>query len=162
MKQENVNKKEILANINPIIEHIAAKLDLTVLEINFVKESGNWHLRIFIYSSKHPISHQDCENITKGLGDYLDELIPVQYYLEVSSPGTDRKLKSPKEYNIFKGKKVEVKLKGPTEENLKNFQAKILEYTPDHKLKVEVLDNNKILSLEDKNISTIRLIHEND
>ena len=30
--------------------------------------------------------------------DFLDELIPVKYYLEVSSPGLDRKFKTEKEY----------------------------------------------------------------
>ena len=33
----------------------------------------------------------------------MDELIPVKYYLEVSSPGLERKFKSDKEFLIFKG-----------------------------------------------------------
>ena len=161
MKQDNFNKKEILANISPIIEHVAAKLGLTVIEISLVKEAGNWFLRIFIYSSEHSISHQDCEAMTKGLDDYLEQLIPFHYYLEVSSPGTDRKIKSPKEYNIFSGKKAEIKLKKPLDENIKIFKAKIIEHTPDGKLHVETLEDNMSLILEDNNISTVKLIHEN-
>ena len=161
MKQDVANKKEILANITPIIEHVAAKLNLVVIETSFVKEAGDWHLRIFIYSNEHSISHQDCESMTKGLNDYLDELIPVHYYLEVSSPGTDRKIKSSREYNIFSGKNAEIKLKQPLENGMKVFKAKILEHTPDGKLKVENLDDKNILILEDKNISGVKLIHEN-
>ena len=48
------------------------------------------------------------------MSDFLDELIPVKYNLEVSSPGLDRKIKSDKEYVIFEGKLVNVKLKKPS------------------------------------------------
>lgn len=160
MKGENINKKEILSLINPVVENVANKLKLIIVEINFVKEAGSWHLRIFIYNENRPISHQDCENLTKNLNNYLDELIPVPYYLEVSSPGTERTLKSPREYSIFKGKKAEIKLKQPINDNLKLLQAKILDYTQDHKLKVEISDSCQIICLEENNISRVKLIHE--
>jgi len=73
----------------PVIENTAMRYNLIPLEVSFEKESGHWFLRIFIYSSDHPVNHSDCEHITRGLGDLLDELIPFKYYLEVSSPGLD-------------------------------------------------------------------------
>jgi len=111
--KEHLNKREIIEKLTPVVENTAMRYGLIPLEISLEKESGHWFLRIFIYHPEHPVSHEDCVNITRGLGDYLDELIPFKYYLEISSPGVDRKLKSEREYVIFKGKDVVVKLKTP-------------------------------------------------
>ena len=107
--REHFNKKEILEKLVPVVENTAMRYNIIPLEVSLEKENAHWFLRIFIYSPDHPVSHQDCENITRGLGDFLDELIPFKYYLEVSSPGLNRKMKSTREYVIFKGKNIIVK-----------------------------------------------------
>lgn len=106
-----VNKIEINKKIMPVIERAVEDKGLMLVEADFLKESGHWLLRIFIYNPNAPVTHDDCTVITRMLADHLDELIPVAYSLEVSSPGLERKLKSEKEYEIFKGKKAKVKLK---------------------------------------------------
>lgn len=106
-----VNKHEVNSQIMPLIEKIVKDHDLILVEADFVKDGGRWRLRIYIYHPQRPITHEDCENISRTVGDYLEELVPTAYSLEVSSPGLDRKLKSEKEYYIFKGKKAKVKLK---------------------------------------------------
>lgn len=153
---EDINKKDVLAKVTPVIEEIARQQNLIVLEINFVKESGRWNLRIFIYSQDHSITHVDCENLTKSLGSYLDKLISVPFYFEVSSPGIERKLKSSLEYDIFKGQKVEIKLK-QEQEGFKKFLAKIIEYNAAVGLKVQSIDSNKILEIKEENISSVKL-----
>lgn len=95
----------------PVIEKAVEENGLTLIEADFTKESGQWTLKIFIYNPENPITHEDCTNVTKALNDYLDDLIESPYSLEVSSPGLERKLKSEKEYDIFKGKRAKVKLK---------------------------------------------------
>ena len=97
---QQFNKKQVIEKIMPVIENTAMRHNLIPLEVSFEKENGHWFLRIFIYSTDHPVNHNDCEHMTRGLGDLLDELIPFKYYLEVSSPGLERRLKSPKEYLI--------------------------------------------------------------
>lgn len=156
VNKENINKKEILNKVNPVIEKVAGDLGLIVLETNFVQESGKWHLRIFIYNQDHTITHTDCESLTKNLSSYLDELISMPYYLEISSPGIERKLKSPMEYNIFRGKKAEIKLKQP-QDNLKKFLITIIEYNSVTGLKVQVLDTEKEMNIKQENISSIQL-----
>lgn len=159
MTKDEINKKEILAKISPIIDKVGDNLNLVVLETDFIRESGIWYLRIYIYSEDHPISHTDCENFTRELGDWLDTLIPVPYYLEVSSPGIDRKLKSVREYNIFRGKKIEIKLKRPLEDTRK-LQARIIKYTSEDGLEVENISTGKTIYIKDDNISSARLIQE--
>ena len=93
MKQD-VNRHEILEKITPVIENTAVRYNLVPIEIEFVKENHRWFLRIYLYSYDHDITLDDCEKVTRSLNDFLDELIPVKYYLEVSSPGIERPLKT--------------------------------------------------------------------
>lgn len=158
MKNVNINKKEILKTISPVIEKVSAELGLIPLEIDFSKEAGRWYLRVYIYNNEHPISHKDCENLTKGLEDYLEQLIPVNYYFEVSSPGTERRLKSPIEFEIFSGKKVCVKLRQPLESGLKNFIAKIDGYSSENGVSLKIVDTDEKIEIQEKNIASIRLV----
>lgn len=157
--RDGVSKRDILAKVTPLIDKVVTDLGLIPLEIDFIKESGRWFLRIFIYSSDHPISHEDCEAVSRKLNEYLDELIDVPYYLEISSPGLDRKLKSPKEYIIFKGNDVKIKLKQALEDGTKTFSAKLLDYAPQTGLKVKMLDSDKIINISESNINFIQLIY---
>ena len=92
-------------------------------------KNNRYYLRIFIYSTTHKVTHLDCEKISRSLGDLLDELIPYKYFLEVSSPGLDRKFKSNKEYIIFKNHDVIVKLKNQIDETAqKTLEVKLLDY----------------------------------
>ncbi len=158
-RKDNVKKREILDKTIPVIENFIQQAGLVLVEVDFVKESGHWFLRIFIYSVERPITHNDCENLTNNLDGYLNELIDIPYYLEVSSPGADRKLKTTFEYNIFRGKKVEIKLKKELENGIKVFIARLLDYSDESGLEVQVLshDNNDILVLDKSIISSVKL-----
>ncbi len=57
------------------------------------------------------ISHADCERVSQQLSVILDveELIPgPEYVLEVSSPGLDRQLRKPAEFERFTGRLVKI------------------------------------------------------
>ncbi len=152
--KEHFNKRELIETIEPVIENTAMRYGLIPLEIAFEKENNKWFLRIFIYSNDHNVSHLDCENISRSLGDMLDELIPFKYYLEVSSPGLDRKFKSEKEYIIFKDHDVIIKLKNSIPEtNLKTLTAKLKDYNQSYGIKV-IFENQEITIPMDKIHST--------
>ena len=126
-KNEHFNTREILAKIQPVIDNTLMRYDFIPLEVDLVKESQRWFLRIFLYSYTKPVTLDDCEKITRSLDTFLDELIPFKYNLEVSSPGLDRKLKSEKEYSIFAGKTIDIKLKNVIDDSGdKHFKAKLL------------------------------------
>lgn len=128
MKQE-INRHEIMAKITPLIENTAMRFGLIPIEIDFEKENHRWYLRIYLFSKERGVTLEDCENVTRSLNDFLDELIPVKYYLEVSSPGLERKFKSDKEYLFFTGKNISIKLKEPLEgENDNIFRANLIDY----------------------------------
>ena len=147
--KEFLNKRELIETITPVIENTAIRYGLIPLEILLERENNRQFLRIFIYSPDHSVSHLDCENMSRGLGDMLDELIPFKYFLEVSSPGLDRKFKSEKEYIIFKGHDVIIKLKNSVDGiNSKTFEAKLLDYNEAFGIKIELDGKEFIIPME--------------
>ena len=157
MKQE-INRHEILEKITPLVENTAMRFGFIPVETEFVKENHRWFLRIYLYSKEKDISLDDCENITRSLSDFLDELIPVKYYLEVSSPGLERKFKSEKEFLIFKGRRISVKLKQALDgETEKIFKGEILDYDTNSGLKFFRFDDGKELLIEKNNIQSAKL-----
>lgn len=73
------------------------------------------------------VSHRDCEAVSRQLSVILDaeDLVPGgSYVLEVSSPGLDRKLTRPADYERFAGRMAKISLNEPVE-NSKFFQGRL-------------------------------------
>ena len=157
MKQE-INRHEITEKITPLIENTAMRFGYIPIEIEFVKENHRWFLRIFLYSSEKDVTLDDCENVTRSLSDFLDELIPLKYYLEVSSPGLERKFKSDKEFVIFKGRRISIKLKEPFEgETERIFKGELLDFDENNGVKFFRFDDGKELLIPRSNIQSAKL-----
>ena len=91
---------------------IAEKHGCELWDVEYVKEAGNWFLRVYI-DKPEGISISHCEAISHELDPILDEkedLIPGSYTFEVSSAGAERRLRGPSDYERFAGRLVEVKL----------------------------------------------------
>jgi len=157
MKQE-VNRLEILQTITPLIENTAMRFNLIPIETAFSKENHRWYLRIFLYSKERDITLDDCEHVTRSLEVFLEDLIPVKYYLEVSSPGLERKFKSEKEFIIFKGKRISLKLKEPLDgETEKIFKGEILDYDVNDGLTFFRFEDGNELHIPKSNIQSAKL-----
>ncbi len=157
MKQD-INRFEVLEKVTPLIENTAMRFNLIPIEIEFVKENHRWFLRIFLYSYDHDITLQDCENVTRSLNDFLDEIIPVKYSLEVSSPGLERKFKSDKEFLIFKGRRISIKLKQSLEgESEKIFKGEIIDWDDNEGLTFFRFDDAKEMLIPKSNIQSAKL-----
>ena len=157
MKQD-INRHEILEKITPIIENTSMRYGYIPIEIEFVKENHRWFLRIFLYSKEKNVTLDDCENVTRSMETYLDDLIPVKYYLEVSSPGLERKFKSDKEFLIFKGRRISIKLKNPLEgETEKIFKGEIIDWDDRTGLTFFRFDDGQELRIPKENIQSAKL-----
>jgi len=65
-------------------------------------------------------THEDCANFARDFGTLLDieDLIPgAEYTLEVSSPGLERKLLKPADYERFRGNLVKLQTFTPVDNN---------------------------------------------
>lgn len=90
---------------------ISESIGVTVIDAEFKKEAGKQYLRIFI-DKEGGAGIDDCEAFSRAFEEKFDELDPIktEYILEVSSPGLERKLKTKREFDYFKGREVDVKL----------------------------------------------------
>jgi ribosome maturation factor RimP len=76
------------------------------------------------------ISHNDCEKVSQQLSVILDveDLVPGPgYILEVSSPGLDRKLLRPADYDRFAGRRAKIWLNEPVD-NMKYLEGRLAGY----------------------------------
>jgi ribosome maturation factor RimP len=113
-----------LEKIRNAAERVAHSEGLEVFDIEW-KIGKQRLLRIYIDRLPGPanpeglgISHQDCQRVSEQLSVILDveDLVPgPPYILEVSSPGLDRKLIKPGDYERFVGRLAKVWLTEPVE-----------------------------------------------
>lgn len=103
--------KRIIGVVEELAKPIVDSFGLELFDVEFVKENNEWFLRIFI-DSEDGITIDDCTNVSRKLSDKLDELDPinVSYYLEVSSPGINRPLKTERDFERYIDHKIKVKL----------------------------------------------------
>ncbi|MCK5896509.1 MAG: ribosome maturation factor RimP [Cocleimonas sp.] len=87
-------------------------------------------LRIFI-EKESGIGVDDCACVSRQIGAVLDveDIIPVAYILEVSSPGIDRVLFSQDQYEQYIGQQAKIRTRTPVNTR-RNFRG-ILEKTTD-------------------------------
>jgi ribosome maturation factor RimP len=85
------------------------------------------------------VSHSDCRAVSEQLSVLLDveDLVPgSQYILEVSSPGLDRKLTRPAEFERFAGRKARISMTEPVEGQA-YFEGRLAGYA-DGRVKIDV------------------------
>jgi ribosome maturation factor RimP len=73
------------------------------------------------------VTHEDCANYSRELGTILDveDAVPGgEYLLEVSSPGLDRKLTRPADFQRFAGSKVKIMTRDPVAGN-RHFEGRL-------------------------------------
>ena len=101
----------LVEQIAEIVKPIAEELSYDIYQIEYVKESGEYYLRIYI-EKDGGVSLNDCEALSRRVSDVLDEKDPITdaYFLEVSSPGLNRTLFTNEHYTRFIGNEVLVKL----------------------------------------------------
>jgi ribosome maturation factor RimP len=108
----------------PIVEDAGCEL----MDVEFIKEGGDWFLRIYI-DKTGGVTLDDCEKVSRAVNDILDEKDPIQhaFYLEVSSPGLERQLKKPRDFEKAIGQLVEVKLYKAVG-NTKRYEGELVAY----------------------------------
>lgn len=94
-------------------------------------------LRIFI-EKEGGISIDDCSKVSRQIGAVMDveNIIPVAYILEVSSPGMDRVLFSAEQYQDYIGETLKIRTRTPINER-RNFKGSLIK-TSDTVVTVEI------------------------
>ena len=95
---------------------IVAAAGCTLWDVEYVKEAGEWFLRVYI-DKEGGVDINDCEAVSRPLSDLLDEADPIQgsYTFEVSSAGLDRPLKKPEHFAACAGQQVDLRFYRPVD-----------------------------------------------
>jgi ribosome maturation factor RimP len=127
-----------LERIRGAAERVARSEGLEVVDVEW-KIGKQRFLRVYIDRPWPPprgaeagegpggISHADCERVSQQLSVILDveELVPGPgYILEVSSPGLDRKLEKPGDFERFRGRLAKISTSEPVE-NATFFEGRL-------------------------------------
>lgn len=114
----------VLDKIRQIAERVTESEGLELVDAQLLGGGKQRVLRLYI-DKPAGVTHADCENVSQQVGTILDveDVIPGEgYTLEVSSPGVDRPLFKPRDYERVVGQKVKVQLRLPRE-NRKRFEG---------------------------------------
>jgi len=150
-----MSTKNLLKTIKEQCEPIIERLGYELVDLEFVKEKDGRFLRFYIWKPEG-ITIDDCQNVSEVIGEKLDEIDVIQesYYLEVSSPGLDRPLKTDKDLKRNIGRDIEVSLYKSLN-GKKKIIGELVGFNDDKILVKE--EDSKTLEIERKIISKIKL-----
>ncbi|MGM9977642.1 MAG: ribosome maturation factor RimP [Clostridium sp.] len=149
-----MNNNALIEKIETLVKPIADELNYEVYHIEFVKENNEFYLRIYI-DKEEGISITDCEALSRRVSDVLDVEDPIDkaYYLEVSSPGLNRRLFTDEHFKKFVGREVLVKLNGNIE-GKKNIKGLLKEVSEEN---IIVEDDEKAITIPKSKIKAANL-----
>ena len=127
----------VVTVVTDLITPVADELGYFIWDVEFVKEGGKKILRVTI-DNEDGITIEDCEKLHRAIDPVLDEADPIEeaYYLEVSSPGIERDLKTDMHISACEGWDVEVRLYAPVD-NSKIFRGKLMELGEDGEIRID-------------------------
>jgi len=147
-----------IEKIRVAAERVAASAGLEVVDVEW-KVGRQRFLRVTV-DKPGGVSHGDCERVSQELGVILDveELVPgtTGYVLEVSSPGLDRELKQPAEFQRFAGRLARISLSQPFEQNT-FYEGRLEGIAQGH---VQLAVQGRVLSLPFEWIRKAKLVVE--
>src|SRR5216117_4178999 len=154
--------------VREIAERVAASSGLEVVEVELRGGGKSRMLRIFI-DKPSGVTHEDCANLSREVGTILDveDAVPGgSYTLEVSSPGLDRKLIRPADYERFTGSRVKLTTRQPVngshhfEGRLESFQQGRLTLDMSTARKKFRSDGEQRLEIDLANVEKANLVPE--
>lgn len=143
-----MSKKEIINEVSAICDSIANSLNYELVDVEYIKELGSYYLRVYI-DKPGGITLDDCQSMSESISDKLDEKDPITsaYFLEVSSPGLDRPLKTDKDFNRNIGKDIDLNLYSAFN-NKKKYEGRLKEY------------NQEFITINDEDDKEIKIPRE--
>lgn len=105
---------KVIAVVREAISDTVRELGFDIWDIEFKKIGADFHLTITI-DSENGVGIDDCETVHRAIDPLLDEVDPIEeaYYLDVSSPGLERDIRTKEHFLACAGEKVSVKLFAP-------------------------------------------------
>lgn len=138
-----------------LAEDAAKTAGVSVWDVEFQKEGGEYYLRVYIDCAPDGVTAEDCEAVANLLNPMLDEADPIDhsYIFEVCSPGIERRLRLPAHYEACIGETVRVKCY-QAQDGKKQFVGRLDAYENG---KVVVVDEQGAHTIEQDNVALCRI-----
>ena len=145
---------KVTEQVAAFAEPIVKEHGCTLWDVEYVREAGQWYLRIYI-DKDGGVNILDCEAISRAVDPILDEKdpIPGSYHFEVCSAGLERLLKRPSDFQKYLGSPITVKLYRPRN-GLKEIPCVLRGYE-DGRLTVEA--GKETVTFEKSEVALVRL-----
>ena len=113
----------VVEQVRAVAARVAAGYGLEIFDVQFRREAPGMVLRVQIdrpgpaASAEESVSVEDCARVSRDLSAILDveDVVPIAYTLEVSSPGLDRPLRQLDDYRRFAGRRAKIVVRGQVE-----------------------------------------------
>ena len=148
---------KIEEKVEQLVKDPIEKLGYSLYDVEYVKEGPEYYLRIYI-DKESGIDLNDCEKVSNEINEILDkaDYIKEQYYLEVSSPGIERRLRKYKHLEQNIAKNVEIKQFKKDNNGKKEYTGKLKAFNQEE----IIIETDKEIAIERKNIAQIKTIYE--
>lgn len=151
---------KVIESVVPVIEPIVESENCYLVDVEYVKEGPNWYLRVYADKEKG-IDIEDCAKISEKLSEALDQIspdpFPKAYFLEVSSPGAERPLKTEKDILNAVGEYIHLDYYVP-QFGEKFHEGTLLEVTDKiFQIEVTIKTRKKVLEIKRDAVSKLRL-----
>ena len=142
--------------VEQLVKDPIEKLGYSLYDVEYVKEGPEYYLRIYI-DKESGIDLNDCEKVSNEINEILDkaDYIKEQYYLEVSSPGIERRLRKDKHLEQNISKNVEIKLFKKDNNGKKEYTGKLKAFNQEE----IIIEADKEITIERKNIAQIKTVY---
>ncbi len=148
---------KIEEKVEQLVKEPIEKLGYNLYDVEYVKEGPNYYLRVYI-DKANGIDLNDCEKVSDEINELLDraDYIKEQYFLEVSSPGIERKLRRDEHLQQNISQNVEIKLFKKDNNGKKEYIGKLKSFNKDE----ITIEAESEITIERKNIAQIKTVYE--
>jgi ribosome maturation factor RimP len=98
-----------------VVEPAIESEGYALVDVELKGGAGARTLRLFIDRPGEGITLEDCQKVSELLGPLLDveDVVEGRYFLEISSPGVNRRIRKLEDFERFAGDKVKIKTRSP-------------------------------------------------
>ena len=108
--------EDVVERVTAIAARVAGTYGLDIFDVQFRREAGGMVLRVRLdrpgpsATADDSVSVDDCARVSRDMSAVLDveDVVPMAYTLEVSSPGLDRPLRHADDYRRFSGRRAKL------------------------------------------------------
>ncbi len=150
-----MSKKPLREYVHELVEPVVIQLGYELVEVEYKNQGGPWKMTVFIYKPEG-VAFEDCELVSRTIDPILDEdeFVCGKYdFLQVSSPGLDRPIKTLKDYRRYVDSNLEISLYFPLDGE-KKLVGKLVSVMEDS---IEIDIKTKVTKIEIKQIAKANL-----